>query len=343
MCNIAGYIGTREATPILLEMIQAQEGLNGGFYSGLAVHDGKNLRYCKLRGDFALLQETYPMETYTGTTGIIHSRTPSGGGDLWAHPFVAPSDTDIRLCYVANGSFGRYADRKESYNAIADALVAEGYDIPCKTDEFSSKYNRLSSGQCVHISDVVCQTIYKYTQTGMATADAMAQAFQDLPHEVVGLAIRKEFPDKIFFARINMPMFVAFDETGAYLASSPTAFAPHITSFQLLPALSSGIIYQDHIEVTPFPNFPDTVRRFTCKTIEKATRIILERLEQGECDFVDLRKAVEAILPQDRLIQSAPVAYMAIYRLLQRNSIYLRKTEKTVGGQTAPAIRFRAI
>ena len=34
--------------------------------------------------------------------------------------------------YVANGSYGKYADRKDSYDAIADALVAEGYDIPCK-------------------------------------------------------------------------------------------------------------------------------------------------------------------------------------------------------------------
>ena len=36
MCNIAGYVGAHEAAPILIEMIRVQEGLNGGFFTGLA-------------------------------------------------------------------------------------------------------------------------------------------------------------------------------------------------------------------------------------------------------------------------------------------------------------------
>ena len=50
MCNIAGYVGDKNATPILLKMIQSQEGLNGGFYSGLAIHNGEGLDYRKMRG-----------------------------------------------------------------------------------------------------------------------------------------------------------------------------------------------------------------------------------------------------------------------------------------------------
>lgn len=42
MCNIADYNGTRQAAPILLQMIRAQEGLDGGFYTGIATfHEGR--------------------------------------------------------------------------------------------------------------------------------------------------------------------------------------------------------------------------------------------------------------------------------------------------------------
>ena len=42
MCNIAGYVGTKTAAPILLEMMKREEGFAGGYYTGLAtIHEGK--------------------------------------------------------------------------------------------------------------------------------------------------------------------------------------------------------------------------------------------------------------------------------------------------------------
>ena len=42
MCNIAGYVGSRPAAPILLDMMRKQEGFAGGYFSGIAtIHDGK--------------------------------------------------------------------------------------------------------------------------------------------------------------------------------------------------------------------------------------------------------------------------------------------------------------
>ena len=41
MCNIAGYVGNKPAAPILLEMLRNQEGLAGGYYTGIATrHEG---------------------------------------------------------------------------------------------------------------------------------------------------------------------------------------------------------------------------------------------------------------------------------------------------------------
>ena len=88
MCNIAGYVGIRPAAPILIEMIRRQEGLAGGYYTGLAtIHEGR-IHYVKLTGDVdRLLAETDAL-SLPGTIGIIHSRSKAGGGDEWAHPFV---------------------------------------------------------------------------------------------------------------------------------------------------------------------------------------------------------------------------------------------------------------
>ena len=76
MCNIAGYVGSRPAAPLLLEMLRRQEGLNAGYYSGLAtLHEGQ-VRYAKVVGSHQTLVETTDAASLPGTVGIVHGRTP---------------------------------------------------------------------------------------------------------------------------------------------------------------------------------------------------------------------------------------------------------------------------
>ena len=123
MCNIAGYVGKRNAAPILIEMLRRQEGLNGGFYSGLAVHDGEELSYRKVLGDVSALTGATDAESLNGTMGIAHSRTPSGGDASWAHPFVTEREGRAELCYVANGNVGLFSNFKEEQTSIANELM----------------------------------------------------------------------------------------------------------------------------------------------------------------------------------------------------------------------------
>ena len=59
MCNIAGYIGSKKATPILFEMIKKQEGYAGGYYAGIAtIKDNKILSH-KLTGSIDMLENTF--------------------------------------------------------------------------------------------------------------------------------------------------------------------------------------------------------------------------------------------------------------------------------------------
>ena len=187
MCNIAGYVGTRCAAPILIEMMRAQEGWGGGYYSGIAtLHEGK-IYYAKLTGDIdRLVRETDAMNL-PGTIGIIHSRSKSGGGDQWAHPFIGGRNGNESIAYVANGAFGCFADRTEQMSALAAALAGEGYAFTSREMGKVGKYPMLPDGSCAHRSEVMAQLSGKKIDGGMDASAAMDSAFCQMPSEIVGL------------------------------------------------------------------------------------------------------------------------------------------------------------
>ena len=338
MCNIAGYVGNLNATEVLIKLIKAQEGLDCGFYTGIAVHDGENLHYQKTVGDLNTLLTTTNAQTFKGNMGVVHSRTPSGGDKEWAHPFYSYKNGDLKQCYVANGSIGCFINNNERYNQIATNLYNEGYNLPSKNYSGSDLFNKLPNGASVHLSDIMCQLIFKYKQDGLDTITAFTNACYTAPKEIVGLLIEKETPNAIYFSRINMPMFVGFDDNGAYLVSSPTAFPSTVKEFKLLPALSSGVVYKDRVVIKKYQKFHKKVRRFTTKTIEKASDIIFNLISDSPKSFDDFRLKLMPLYKDDKLTQLNTIVYLAIYKLLKEDKITFTYTSVTVDGLTAPKI-----
>ncbi|MBQ5770331.1 MAG: hypothetical protein IIW08_04045, partial [Clostridia bacterium] len=145
MCNIAGYVGTRAAAPILIDMLRKQEGLAGGYYTGICtVHEGK-FYHAKITGDIETLLKNTDALTLPGTIGIIHSRSNGGGGDEWAHPFIA----EDKIAYVANGAQGFFAGEKEKQNKIAASLIEEGHTLLSRSKTQNKKYQSLEDGTIV--------------------------------------------------------------------------------------------------------------------------------------------------------------------------------------------------
>lgn len=208
-------------------------------------------------------------------------------------------------------------------------------------EEYNSKYNQLSDGSCVHLSDVVCQLIYHYTQTGLPTAEAMGRAYRELAQESVAMEMEQSSPDRISFCRINVPLFLGFDESGAYLVSSPTALPESVQSYRLLPALSFGTVYRDRVEITKLEGFPSRVRGFDRRTVEKTKATIRKVLAQGEAGYPKMRVAVDAILPGNVPVQRAALIYRALDELLKAGQITFRQGEWVADGQTAPLLLFR--
>jgi len=339
MCNIAGYVGPADAAPILLDMLEAQEGLAGGYYTGIAtIHDGK-LHYAKVVGDVGRLRVETDAERLPGSLGLAHSRSNSGGDSRWAHPFIACDDG---LAYIANGSLGYWADDPRLPEA-AQRLAEEGHRYRAVHDGPIGRYPVLRDGTCVHMSEVMAHAIEAaLTRLGDPEA-AVREAFLKLPSEIVGLCITIAQPDCIYGARWNMPVCAARTSGGTHLASSPAAFPANACWRTWIPPCSVLAASADMLRLTPLTP-PDEALQDDISRAQ-AREVILRELAQAEPRTAGaLMEAVGALSGRaDRVVKCDPV-YQVLCDL-ESEGLVARETVRVKGAQeglTAPQFRFRA-
>ncbi len=331
MCNIAGYIGERSAAPIILQMLRREEGFAGGFYSGLATMQGSRIFSEKLTGDVTRLTEKTPALDCPGNIGIAHSRSKSGGGDEWAHPFLGFRGDEARIAYVANGSLGCFAERLGEFSDLTLRLADAGYTFPSRTFGVETKrYPTLADGSAVHMSDTMCQLILRNIEGGMDSPAAMEAAFCEMPSEIVGLLLSLKEPDSIAFSRINMPMFLAFAEHGAYLASTPLAFPEDAGEPILLPAGASGRVFANRFEAVNYKKRPASIAPIDAALICKAYEKVREILSVTEKNFSELCREVAPLFPESDCKPTAALTYQILYSLAKENALILN--EKRVPG-----------
>src|SRR5580658_9230614 len=125
MCGIVGYSGKQKAVSIILEGLKRLE-YRGYDSAGVAVNQGGRLEVAKKAGRVENLANEAARHSFTGTTGIGHTRWATHGGvtDANAHPHVS---SDGKLALVHNGVI-------ENYVAIKDFLLTKGYTFKSETD-----------------------------------------------------------------------------------------------------------------------------------------------------------------------------------------------------------------
>ena len=121
MCGIVGYVGTRQATPILLDALKRLE-YRGYDSAGLAVLAGNDISVCKTEGKISDLEAKLP--AINGNCGIGHTRWATQGAPttINAHPHVSGN-----IAVVHNGII-------ENYEELYEWLKKEGYEFRSETD-----------------------------------------------------------------------------------------------------------------------------------------------------------------------------------------------------------------
>lgn len=264
MCNIAGYVGTKQAAPIVLNMLRRQEGLDCGHYTGLATIDNGKLYVKKDVGSIDTVFADFDLSELPGTTGFAHGRTPGakGQGNMhWAHPFVS---NDERLAYVVNGYGGvfkgKYAElRRKNYAELKTA----GYTFDSWTRDCVGENNKMPDGLYLHSAELKCHLIEKKIRDGDVPLEAFASTFISMPSEAVALMLSLDDPGCILWNRLNYPMFAGFADHGIYLATTPQAMPEDARNITLLNALSYGRVYPDRIETYPHLDNDFTVAAIT--------------------------------------------------------------------------------
>ncbi len=337
MCNTAAYVGSQRAAPILLGLIEAQEGLWGGHYTGLAtIHAGK-LYHAKVIGDTAQLREATDAENFPGTVGIVHSRTPSGGDVEWGQPFVAGEEA---VAYLAQGAMGYWKDETDT-ELMARLLVEAGHSFRSSSDSSIGSYPQLPDGTWTHTSEVMAHWIAVHLAESGDPEQAIRQAFSDWPAEIMGLYLTLAEPGTVYGARWNQPICVGRDNSGSYLASSPMAF-PHDCAWQTwVPPCSVIAVTAEALRITPLgppeEALADDIDR------GEARAAVLEQLAEGESKTApELHHAVKALSQCEARIVSCDPLYQVLTDLEGEGLITheIARVKGSAEGLTAPQFRF---
>ena len=335
MCTIAGYVGTSPAAPVLIDMMSRLEGLDSGFYTGIAtIHEGK-IHFRKVAGDLEHLLKTTDAASLPGNIGFIHSRTPGNVKSDFAgvsHPFTAERDGATQTALILNGCGGIFAQTiRQAIPTAAQQTLDWGYVL--KSHHPTVGNVTLPDGTKVHSNDVRCQLVDRRIAEGVDAAFALQEVFSDIPAEAVCLLLSLSEPEAINFARLSFPMHVTFGANGAYLATAPMAFPENAGGYTMLPPMSYGKVYKNRFEVQPFAAPPATVAPITPQVMAAAYDYLEQKLK-NPTSFNDtgLGEYLEPLYPKADCTQRATVRYQAVSELYRQGR--LRMKTEYIEGQT---------
>jgi glucosamine--fructose-6-phosphate aminotransferase (isomerizing) len=203
MCGIVGYIGKKDAFPIIVNGLKRLE-YRGYDSSGIALLDKHhNINVYKKKGKVVEMETFARSNNIEGSIGIGHTRWATHGeaNDINAHPHVSKNGN---LAIIHNGII-------ENYNSLKIALQNRGYDFVSQTD----------TEVLVHLID----DIQKNIKVDLAEAVRLAL------NEVIGayaiVVISNDETDKLVVAKLSSPMVVGFGDGELFVASDGSPLIEH--------------------------------------------------------------------------------------------------------------------
>ncbi|MCR4989460.1 MAG: glutamine--fructose-6-phosphate transaminase (isomerizing) [Lachnospiraceae bacterium] len=210
MCGIVGYVGPKQASPVLLEGLSKLE-YRGYDSAGLAVRNGdKPAEVVKTTGKIKnLIEKTDAGKALVGNCGIGHTRWATHGAPSQsnAHPHVSGNCTGSGSGTVESEVVGVHNGIVENFQELKAKMERHGYQFYSQTD-----------------TEVLIKLIdYYYKKYKVGPIDALAKTIVRVRGSYALAVMFKDYPDKIFVARKDSPMIIGVNKDEAFLASDVPA------------------------------------------------------------------------------------------------------------------------
>lgn len=293
MCGIIGYIGNKEAQPLLLKGLKRLE-YRGYDSSGMAVIHPSKSTPCvrKSPGKISALEKLLKAKPLSGSVGIAHTRWATHGApnQVNAHPH---SDCQGELVIVHNGII-------ENYEPLKLQLMKEGHRFRSETD-----------------TEVLVHLIEKFYKDA-PLEEAVRQALKSVVGSFAIGVIAKREPDKLIGARCGSPLIVGLGEKENFIGSDVPAILEFTKDVIFLDESEMAVLACDSVKITDLEGHPvqkkatrikwdlesaqkQGYKHFMLKEINEQPRIIENLLNQRIQKETNQINFEEQSIPAERL------------------------------------------
>ncbi|MCH7568065.1 MAG: glutamine--fructose-6-phosphate transaminase (isomerizing) [Nanoarchaeota archaeon] len=257
MCGIIGYVGEKEAVPILIKGLETLE-YRGYDSAGVCVSVSEELNVIKKKGKIAELKQLPELSQINGNVGIAHTRWATHGepNEINAHPHT---DSKKEIAIVHNGII-------ENYYTLKKLLEDEGYNIVSETD-----------------SEIIAHLISKFYSGNLEEATMKALHFVE---GAFGLVIMHSRERKIVAARKGSPLVIGIGNGEMFVASDITALMEH----------TKRVIYLNDDEIATLTPNNYSIKTLDGKEIDKNIDEIkwtVDQMEKGGFKHFMLKEIFE--------------------------------------------------
>ena len=264
MCGIVGYIGHREAYPIIIKGLKRLE-YRGYDSAGVMIHDGTDLKISKTKGKVVDLENKSSKEISTnGSIGMGHTRWATHGvpNDVNSHPHVSNSGN---LAIIHNGIIENYAPLKQE-------LIKRGYIFHSDTD-----------------TEVLINLIEEVkTKENIKLGKAVQIALNQVVGAYAICVFDRNNPDEIVVARLGSPLAIGVGEGEFFIASDASPFIEYT---------SNAIYLEDEEMAIVSIKKPLKIRKIKDDSLVdpyiQELQMNLEQIEKGGYDHFMLKEIYE--------------------------------------------------
>jgi glucosamine--fructose-6-phosphate aminotransferase (isomerizing) len=267
MCGIIGYIGFREAWPVVLKGLKRLE-YRGYDSAGIAVMNGVKQNMYKKAGKVSVLEDYAKDYDCSGNIGMGHTRWATHGqpSDRNSHPHTS---NNRQLSIIHNGIIENYATLKEE-------LLNRGHQFSSDTD----------TEVLIHLIEEI------QNMEGTDLLESVRLALNEVVGAYAIVIMDKRNPDRLVVARKGSPMVIGVGSGEYFIASDATPIVEYTKNVIYLNDNEIAVITKDELLIKRLDNVIQT-------PMIQELNMKLEMLEKGGYDHFMLKEIFE----QPRSIQ----------------------------------------